>query len=246
MCDANLVLEIRLSCQSPAETHKLVNVLWHSVCNNHRHIRAGPVEGCSIQLHPTPGQPIQPAVIICSFLSITRRVTGCRTDEGLLQGAVPGSPSSLAPQELAVVSDIQGRSPHTDFGPRERLWAPRHRAALGSRFARPQSAQLGRGIARALGSVTSPPASITGVPGPALAVCLRHSLSKNILATPAGGSCLQSSTRHQGYNGRNLVIPSASHACSLAGRDLACTTGQFRSPTPPLPWPYASFSVTSA
>lgn len=81
----------------------------------------------------------------------------------------------------------------------------------------------------------SPPASITGVPAPALAVCLRHSSSKNILATPAGGSCLQSSTRHQGYNGRNLVLPSASHACSLAGRDLSCTTGQFRSPSPPPP-----------
>lgn len=59
-----------------------------------------------------PGQPVQPAVITCCLLSITRRVTGCRTDEGLLQGAVPGSPSSLAPHELAAVSDIQGRSPH--------------------------------------------------------------------------------------------------------------------------------------
>lgn len=150
---------------------------------------------------------------------------------------MPGSPSSLAPQELAAVSDIQGRSPHRPQPSRaEGTSGPaRHRGALDSRFARPQRAQLGTGIARALGCVTSPRASITGVPGPVLAVCLRHSLSKNILATPAGGSCLHSSNRHQGYNARNLVIPSASNACPLAGRDLSCTTGQFRSPTPPPP-----------
>lgn len=183
-----------------------------------------------------PWQPVQPAVIIRSRLSITRRVTGCWTDEGLLQGALPGSPSSLAPQELAAVSDIQGRSPLTDFSPRERLWALRHRATLADWLRRWQghrvhSWDLDRQGYSELSP--SPPASITGVPAPALAVCLRHSSSKNILATPAGGSCLQSSTRHQGYNGRNLVLPSASHACSLAGRDLSCTTGQFRSPSPP-------------
>lgn len=231
-CDNNLVLEIRLSCQSAAETHKLANVLWHSVSNNPRHIRAGPVER---MLCPTsnPWQPVQPAVIIRSRLSITRRVTGCWTDEGLLQGALPGSPSSLAPQELAAVSDIQGRSPLTDLSPRERLWALRHRATLSSRLARPQGAQLGRGSPGLLGTVTQ----ASGV---------------NNRSPSSGSGCLSAAFFVQKYTcntsrrvllavvhpsprlqRRNLVLPSASHACSLAGRDSSCTTGQFRSPTPP-------------
>lgn len=80
-----------------------------------------------------------------------------------------------------------------------------------------------------------PPASITGVPAPALAVCLRHSSSKNILATPAGGSCLQSYTRHQGYNGETLFSPRHRMlARSLVETRRAPLGSSGRPPPPPL------------
>lgn len=191
-------------------------------------------KGCSVQLS-NPWQPVQPAVIIRSRLSITRWVTGCWTDEGLLQGALPGSPSSLAPQELAAVPDIQGRSPLTDFSPRERLWAPRHRArsTLASRLASPQGARVGRGSSGLLGTVTQ----ASGV---------------NNRSPSSGSGCLPAAFFVQKYTcntSRRVLLavvhpsprlqrqkpcsPSASHACSLAGRGLSCTTGQFRSTSPP-------------
>lgn len=195
-------------------------------------------------LYPTsnPWQPVQPAVIIRSRLSITRRVTGCWTDEGLLQGALPGSPSSLAPQELAAVSDIQGRSPLTDFSPREHLWALRHRATytLADWLRRWQGHRVHSwdGDRQGFSELSpSPPASITGVPAPALAVCLRHSSSKNILATPAGGSCLQSSARHQGYNGRNLVLPRHRMLARSLVETCRAPLGSSGRPAPPSPGP---------
>lgn len=48
-CDTNLVLEIRPSCQSEAGTQTR-NVLWHSICNNPRHIRAVHVKGSSVHV----------------------------------------------------------------------------------------------------------------------------------------------------------------------------------------------------
>jgi hypothetical protein len=72
-CDTtNLVLgEIRLSCRSGAETHKLANVLWHSIYNNHRHIRPGPVEGCAVQPLP-PAQPVRQSGLLSPFTAFYR------------------------------------------------------------------------------------------------------------------------------------------------------------------------------
>lgn len=70
---------------------------------------------------------------------------------------MPGSPSSLAPQELAAVSDIQGRSlshrlqPSTTSGYRPAALPHWVRGSQGH-----QGEQLGRGIARALGKRHQP------------------------------------------------------------------------------------------